>query len=109
MTLVKKATPRVNRRPSTAPRDGAGGTLLGIFIGLALGLAFAAGVAWTLIGGRTPAPAKAPEPAATSRDASADCVGGAVSSSEVHAATIASVIAMTGNPRKPMRNRPFDI
>jgi len=71
VTLVKKATPRANRRPSTAPRDGAGGTLLGIFIGLALGLALAAGVAWTLIGGRTPAPAKAPEPAAASRDARA--------------------------------------
>ena len=72
MTLVKKATPRANRRPSTTPRDGAGGTLLGIFIGLALGLALAAGVAWTLIGGRTPAPAptKATEPA-TARDARA--------------------------------------
>jgi len=72
VTLVKKATPRANRRPSPAPRDGAGGTLLGIFIGLALGLALAAGVAWTLIGGRTPAPApaKAPEPVAQ-RDARA--------------------------------------
>ena len=65
MTLVKKATPRANRRPSTAPRNGAGGTLLGIFIGLALGLALASGVAWTLIGGRATVPAKAPEPAAT--------------------------------------------
>jgi len=68
VTLVKKATPRANRRPSTTPRDGAGGTLLGIFIGLALGLALASGVAWTLIGGRVTAPAKAPEPPSATRD-----------------------------------------
>jgi cell division protein FtsN len=71
VTLAKRDS-RSTRRPSAAPRDGAGGTLLGIFIGLALGLALAAGVAWTLIGGRTPAPApaKAPEPS-VSRDARA--------------------------------------
>ena len=59
-----RSNPRPTRRPSAVPRRGAGGTLLGIFIGLALGLALAAGVAWTLIGGKTPAPpAKAAEPA----------------------------------------------
>lgn len=48
-----------SRRPP--PRAGAGGTLLGIFIGLALGLLLASVVAWTLMGGRMPggaAPAK---------------------------------------------------
>lgn len=68
-TPVKRAATRSNRRPLSAPRNGAGGTLLGIFIGLALGLALAAVVAWTLMGGRVAAPAKAPEPAAASRDA----------------------------------------
>lgn len=64
-------------RPRTpaAKRSGAGGTLLGIFIGLALGLALAAGVAWTLLGGRAVAPAKAPEPPSASRDAKGSKAG----------------------------------
>jgi cell division protein FtsN len=66
---VKRPTTRARRRPPGTPRDGAGGTLLGIFIGLGLGLALAAAVAWTLMGGRASPPAKAPEPTAASRDA----------------------------------------
>lgn len=60
-----------NRTSRTAgPRTGAGGTVLGIFIGLALGIALAAGIAWTLMGGgRGIPPAKAPEAAVAPRDA----------------------------------------
>jgi len=62
-------------RARAARRRGAGGTLIGIFIGLALGLALAAGIAWTLQGGRTPAPAKAPDVASGDRDAKAAKAG----------------------------------
>ena len=65
MTLVKRATTTERRRPPAAPRHGAGGTLLGIFIGLALGLALAAVVAWTLIGGRAAPPPKVADPVAS--------------------------------------------
>ena len=69
---VKRATTRTHRNSSPAPRKGAGGTLLGIFIGLAIGLALAAGVAWTLIGGKSPsAPAKAAADPAPAREAKA--------------------------------------
>ncbi|MEO8486047.1 MAG: SPOR domain-containing protein [Betaproteobacteria bacterium] len=71
---VKRAGTRPKRRATGAPKAGAGGTLLGIFIGLGLGLALAAVVAWTLIGGRASAPpARTTEPpiATAPRDAKA--------------------------------------
>ncbi len=67
------ATPRHDasrrRKPAAGRRSGAGGTLLGIFIGLALGLALAAGVAWTLMGGRQGVPSRPQEAAVAPRDA----------------------------------------
>jgi cell division protein FtsN len=56
--MASKTTPRTatSKRPThVAPsrRQGAGGTLLGIFIGLLLGLGLAAGVAYYLMGGRS--------------------------------------------------------
>jgi cell division protein FtsN len=56
--MASRTKPRTttNKRPAHVPpsrRQGAGGTLLGIFIGLLLGLGLAAGVAYYLMGGRS--------------------------------------------------------
>jgi cell division protein FtsN len=56
--MASRTTPRTTtaKRPTRVPpsrRQGAGGTLLGIFIGLLLGLGLAAGVAYYLMGGRS--------------------------------------------------------
>jgi len=62
------------RRPHSrrsVPRSDAGGTLLGIFIGLALGLVLASVVAWTLMGGRLPGGAAPARPDAAAKDARA--------------------------------------
>lgn len=64
------------QRATSARRSGAGGTLLGIFIGLALGIALAAGIAWTLMGGRAAAPTKAADAPAAPRDAKGAKAGG---------------------------------
>ncbi|MEO6748566.1 MAG: SPOR domain-containing protein [Casimicrobiaceae bacterium] len=52
MATQSKAPARASRRPAPR-RRAAGGTLLGIFIGLVMGLALAAGVAFYLMGGRS--------------------------------------------------------
>jgi cell division protein FtsN len=51
----RSSAPAVRNRPT--PRSGAGGTLLGVFIGLVLGLGLAAGVAYYLMKANGPFPA----------------------------------------------------